>query len=511
MVAGAQPWRPELPGWRALSAGGNMRLIAVGALLIACGEAAEPESAPLVSGEPVVIVHAEQPMIADLIVTLSATASASIQVPADPGVRAERAEAAAPGELRLRLRGLAPGVEHRLELELAGSGGRTEHWSLAFATPPPLSGFVQNFAVTGTGSEEYRFFDYSVTPDVSSSGLFAVDAAGTTRFYLSSPSSSDGDVHLRPPAGVKLLRDGRLLYVQDGRLLIVDEMGKRQLDLAASWVGVSAFHHDALELPNGNLLVLGHEFGDFPDPATGAITHVAGDVIVELTPGGEKVWHWSSFAHLDTGRVPGPDYYMISIEDPATGKLGRDWTHGNGIIHTPSDDSILLSLRHQDWILKIDRASGQVIWRLGKDGDFALDSGSWFFHQHSPEWQPDGSLLLYDNGIGNPDLPLAEQRSRPVRYVLDEGLLTAFEAWQESEEAYMSAIAGDADRLHDGAVLVLDSALPIDPTQPFDFQIYSRLREVDPVTNQWRWTLLSEQNRFIYRCLAADRLPGVAK
>jgi hypothetical protein len=38
--------------------------------------------------------------------------------------------------------------------------------------------------------------------------------------------------------------------------------------------------------------------------------------------------------------------------------------------------------------------------RLGarQRGDFTLESGTWFFHQHSPEWQPDGSLLPYDNG-----------------------------------------------------------------------------------------------------------------
>jgi hypothetical protein len=487
-----------------------MRLISLGALVIACGEATQHAPAPLVSDDPTVVVHPEQPMVADVLVTLSATASAGIQVPADPGVRAESAEAASPGELLLRLRGLAPDTEHQIELEVAGAGARTEQWSLSFRTPPPLPGFVQSFAVTGSGSEEYRLFDYSTTPDVASSGLFAVDAAGTSRFYLSSPSSTDGDLHLKPPAGIKLLGDGSLLYVQDGRLIVVDELGERQIDLAATSVGVSAFHHDALELPNGNFLVLGHEFGDFPDPATSELTHVAGDVIVELTPAGEKLWEWSSFAHLDTQRVPGPDYYMVSIEDPTTGKLGRDWTHGNGITYTPSDDSILLSLRHQDWIVKIDRASGQIAWRLGKDGDFALDSGSWFFHQHSPEWQPDGSLLLYDNGIGNPDLPLEQQRSRPVRYVLDEASFAASEAWQETAETYMSAIAGDADRLSNGAVLVLDSALPIDPSQPFNFQIYSRLREVDPSSNEWRWTLLSEHNRFIYRCLAAERLPGIS-
>ncbi|MDA2928145.1 aryl-sulfate sulfotransferase [Acidobacteria bacterium AH-259-G07] len=63
-----------------------------------------------------------------------------------------------------------------------------------------------------------------------------------------------------------------------------------------------------------------------------------------------------------------------------------------------------MSVRHQDWIVKIDyrdgTGTGEIIWRLGKDGDFTMlsnDPWPWFSHQHDVEF--DGSVLtLYDNG-----------------------------------------------------------------------------------------------------------------
>ena len=58
------------------------------------------------------------------------------------------------------------------------------------------------------------------------------------------------------------------------------------------------------------------------------------------------------------------------------------------------DGHLLYSARHQDWLIKIDYAngsgSGQVIWRLGKDGDFGVRSDDplpWFSHQHDANYE----------------------------------------------------------------------------------------------------------------------------
>ncbi len=74
---------------------------------------------------------------------------------------------------------------------------------------------------------------------------------------------------------------------------------------------------------------------------------------------------------------------MRRAPDPSTG-AGRsrlapranDWMHTNSVAYSPADGNVLLSVRNQDWILKIDyrdgTGTGAIVWRLGKEGDFSL-------------------------------------------------------------------------------------------------------------------------------------------
>jgi hypothetical protein len=67
-----------------------------------------------------------------------------------------------------------------------------------------------------------------------------------------------------------------------------------------------------------------------------------------------------------------------------------DWTHSNGMLYSRDDHNLLLSMRHQNWVIKINfldgTGSGAVMWRLGEGGDFGLqnatDPTDWFYAQH---------------------------------------------------------------------------------------------------------------------------------
>jgi hypothetical protein len=101
----------------------------------------------------------------------------------------------------------------------------------------------------------------------------------------------------------------------------------------------------------------------------------------------------------------------------------NDWTHANSLFLT-SDNNLLISLRDQDYILKVDynngAGDGHVIWALGSTaptvdggcetpncvaptftmgsgGSFYQDTFPWFSHQHDIEF--DGTNYeCYDNG-----------------------------------------------------------------------------------------------------------------
>ena len=69
--------------------------------------------------------------------------------------------------------------------------------------------------------------------------------------------------------------------------------------------------------------------------------------------------------------MPGQPQQMRMLTDLRTTVMtGR--VNGNA----PSSLRVVLSLRHQDWIIRIDRATGEVLWRLGDGGDFTLGLGS---------------------------------------------------------------------------------------------------------------------------------------
>jgi hypothetical protein len=155
-------------------------------------------------------------------------------------------------------------------------------------------------------------------------------------------------------------------------------------------ITVIGTHHDFVTLPNGHLVVLG---------ATQQVvsgTTVTGDVIIDLDQNHNPVWLWNAFDHLDVGRQP----YAFP-----------DWLHTNAILYSPDDGNLIISIRHQNWLVKIDYAngagSGDILWHLGYQGDFTLSGGTdpedWFYAQHGPSFTTSNTtakfgLAVFDNG-----------------------------------------------------------------------------------------------------------------
>lgn len=447
-----------------------------------------------------VYTYPNQPMVADLAFS-APDLTVFVEHTTDPGVRFGAIEGD-PGETWVRVRGLAPDTMHELAWSAEDASGSMGGGDVLVQTEPPISGWLPGFTIDGTGGAfgGYVLFDLlALTPDAPAS-LFVLDTDGVTRWHI---GRSDGVVG--PPsvyAGAKLRADGTVLYLRDYSLFVIDELGVELVTITSEDLGLPGLHHDVIELDNGNFLTLSYTFRDIDYPDIGT-AHVAGDLIVEVTPDGEIVWEWDSFDHLDPQRRRlGFDEVIL---DPATLENAHDWTHGNGIVYDAASDTVLFSMRHQDWLVQIDRASGDILWRFGAEGDFTLTQGTWPYHQHSPQWQADGSLLLYDNGLGNPDVPFPMQTSRAVHYSIDTNTMEVTQEWEDSAEDFMSIIAGDADRLPDGSILVTDSAIDLHVSPQ---AIHARVREIDEDATDPQWTFTTELGNFIYRCIASDRLPG---
>lgn len=276
--------------------------------------------------------------------------------------------------------------------------------------------------------------------------------------------------------------------------------------------GGNPFHHDVLVLPNGHWVVLCQITKEFTGltgvPGT---MRLIGDAIIDIDPTGNVVWGWSAFDHLDPNRHP---YFALP-----------DLTHSNALVYT-SDGNLLVSMRSQSWILKLDYAngagSGDILWKLGEQGDFTLsasDSSQWFYGQHFPNViSVDGStttLAVYDDGnsriaangtqCGLP--PAAPCYSRAVIYQVDEDTHLASVAWQYLP-GFFSFWGGSIDVLANGNAedVEFDSSAPSTMTGSTIIEVL----QTDPPQVVWQMNMSGGANVGAYRGYRIPSLyPGV--
>ncbi len=171
---------------------------------------------------------------------------------------------------------------------------------------------------------------------------------------------------------------------------------------------IYGFSHDALFLPNGDTAVLGSTLKTINGQ------DYMGDMLLVLDPSWQVSWVWDAFnavgpGQLDLTRQPVAgrcsDYPagVCPVPDPSA----ADWTHANTISYSAEDGDLLVSLRNQNWVVKIDyrngAGDGHIVWRLGPGGDFSLPAGTdpsaWFSGQHDAHYLDAGrTITLFDNG-----------------------------------------------------------------------------------------------------------------
>lgn len=269
---------------------------------------------------------------------------------------------------------------------------------------------------------------------------------------------------------------GSLLREVDLEGNTIHEMDATSLDQKTQAAGFdfvpTYFHHDVLPLPNGHIVILTNTVKAFTDlPGYPGTTQVVGDALIDLDENWNPVWSWNAFDYPD----------VLNINRHLNGL--PDWTHSNAIIYSPSDGNLLLSMRHQSWILKIDYSNGSgtgnILWKLGYQGDFALtvngipssDASEWFSAQHYPSlFSQTGSqttLGVWDNGnfrvldangdtCGSPPAPVCY--SRAVIFNVDENAKVADLFWDDLP-GYFGFWGGNINQLENGNIEFDENAL----------------------------------------------------
>ena len=213
--------------------------------------------------------------------------------------------------------------------------------------------------------------------------------------------------------------------------------------------GYTADNHDFLALTNGNYVLFCYDNQPFPmdsiidggDP--NAI--VEGLIIQELNPNHEVIFEWKSWDHFNVT----DNTYLDLTSDLLP------FIHANAI-EIDYDGNFLISSRNLDEITKINRTTGEIIWRWGgSQNEFEFINDYPFTHQHCIKSLGDNKYLLFDNGNFSSNYTNEPNISRAVEYQLDLNTMTATKTWEFSHpDSLFSPSISSVQRLENGNTLI---------------------------------------------------------
>jgi len=267
--------------------------------------------------------------------------------------------------------------------------------------------------------------------------VMILDNNGQPVFYRRTPSECT-DFKMQPN-GLITYEDSNLgcFLALDSTYAVVDTF-RCGNGYATNW-------HELRLLPDGHALLLGDDPQivrmDTIVPNGSPSALVMGIVIQELDRAKEVVFQWRTFDHFKITDATHEDLTSSLI----------DCVHANAI-EPDTGGTLMLSSRHMDEITKIDRQTGEIIWRWGgKNNQFTFVNDTLhFLHQHAIRRLASGNVTLFDNGDFR--YPIL---SRGVEYALDEQAKRATLVWQyrKTPDVYASAM-GYVQRLPGGNSII---------------------------------------------------------
>ncbi len=294
------------------------------------------------------------------------------------------------------------------------------------------------------------FRGYTLFSPNNSGWVFLIDMEGKVAHTWQAPTRPGASVYLLPSGN--LLRPCEYTDKKTAFGLGGGNAGRVQeftWDGELNWDYIIASdqilsHHDAIKIPNGNVLVIVSEAKTAEEAGqAGRKPAVAmrGDCVYEIKPTGkttgEVVWQWKTWDHLiqdadntksNHGEVAAhPE--LVDVNYPPGGKAafgkGVDWIHTNGIDYNPELDQIMLSAHnlHELWIIDHGTTTAEAAshsgGKRGKGGDLLYRWGNpaayragtkadqELFAQHNTHWVRKGlpgagHAMVFNNGSGRP-------------------------------------------------------------------------------------------------------------
>jgi hypothetical protein len=290
--------------------------------------------------------------------------------------------------------------------------------------------------------------------------------------------------------------------------------------------------HDGVPTPHNTILYIndsGTTVANFPTSATDPnapkqTANVLYNRIIEMSStNGALLNNWSPIAMLDPLRI---SYLTYSIHAP----LGWDSEHANAVIEDPRDNSIIVSMRHQNAVIKFTR-TGQLKWILGPHENWGPSFQqylltpvgtpfAWNYAQHAPMITPQGTLLIYDDGNfrASPfDAYVADSAnySRAVEYDINEQTMEVSQVWEYGTniaEPLFTPTVGNADWMpNTGNVLItFGNTTFVNHARPSSHSTNAAMVRIKEVTHEQPAEVVFDLALFDYNNVTTNYLGCIA-
>lgn len=237
-----------------------------------------------------------------------------------------------------------------------------------------------------------------------------------------------------------------------------------------------SYEHATLPSSSEDYIDFAHDitYGQFglltePDAMTNGVEDIESNVMEMRDDSGQPVIlnQWDMGAIISS--------YMTSQGDNASAfvRPGVDWFHLNSAIYDPSDDSLIVSSR-ENFIIKVDYSTGNIKWILGDPTKYwytfpslrakalTLAAGGLYpIGQHALSINPEGQLMIFNDGLGSENQPTGEPAgqtrlySAVSAYTIDPTTMTATNVWNyDAGRAIFSSVCSSAYQTSDLSMLV---------------------------------------------------------
>jgi hypothetical protein len=362
---------------------------------------------------------------------------------------------------------LAVGGVIGYELRSSGKTMVVTHTATAPGQPPPQASGAP------TGLQSFFTRPDLRPPTVTVTNLSADSATASPRFILLSPRVDDPKA---PGQGLMLLdRRGRMVWFQPTTagsdfnfsiqeyngapsvtwwqgsvqsahgygVSVISDGSYKQLVTIRAGDHLQADLHDLYLTSRGTAYITAYETRNMDLTTAGGPksqrTFVGHVQEIDLKTG-KMLWDWDCSKYIPVAE----SYELVSHHGGAF-----DYIHLNAVSETP-DGNLLVCGRNTWALYKVNRKTGEIMWRLGgKKSDFKVNNGADFYWQHHSRMHGNDVITLFDNAVRK------EKQSRGIVLSVDE---TTMEVNLEHQYLHPSGIdstaLGSVQLLPDGRVFV---------------------------------------------------------